>query len=53
MAKHTLKSCGVNTARLLKYVWPFYSIVHERVNVTSFIHFFAEINKYHSLKPYF
>ena len=22
---------GVNTARFLKYVWPFYSIIHERV----------------------
>ena len=31
MAKHTLKSCGVNTARFLKYVWPFYNIMHERV----------------------
>ena len=26
-----LKSCGVNTARLLKHVWPFYNIMHERV----------------------
>ena len=26
-----LKSCGVNTARFLKYVWPFYNIMHERV----------------------
>ena len=25
------KSCGVNTARLLKYVWPFSNIMHERV----------------------
>ena len=26
------KSCGVNFARfLLKYVWPFYNIMHERV----------------------
>ena len=33
MAKHTLKkSCGVNTARFLKYVWQFYNIMHERVN---------------------
>ena len=32
MAKYTLKSCGVNTARFLKYVWPFYNIMHERVN---------------------
>ena len=31
MAKQTLKSCGVNTARFLKYVWPFYNIMHERV----------------------
>ena len=26
-----LKSCGVNTARFLKYVWPFYNIMHQRV----------------------
>ena len=26
-----LKYCGVNTARFLKYVWPFYNIMHERV----------------------
>ena len=25
------KSCGVHTARFLKYVWPFYNIMHERV----------------------
>ena len=25
------KSCGVNTARFLKYVWPFDNIMHERV----------------------
>ena len=27
-----LKFCGVNTARFLKCVWPFYNIMHERVN---------------------
>ena len=27
-----LKSCGLNTANFLKYVWPFYNIMHERVN---------------------
>ena len=26
-----LKFCGVNIARFLKYVWPFYNIMHERV----------------------
>ena len=31
-AQTLLKSCGVNTARFLKYVWPFYNIMHERVN---------------------
>ena len=29
------KSCGVNTARLLKYALPFYNIMHERVNGKS------------------
>ena len=28
-----LKSCGVNTAKFFKYVWPFYNIMHERVKV--------------------
>ena len=27
-----LKSCGAHTVRLLKYVWPFYNIMHEKVN---------------------
>ena len=27
-----LKSCCVNSAGFLKYVWPFYNIMHERVN---------------------
>ena len=31
MAKHTLKALR-NTARLLKYVWPFFNIMKERVN---------------------
>ena len=30
------KSCGVYTARFLKYVWPFYKIMDERVRSTSF-----------------
>ena len=25
------KSCGAHTARFLKYVWPFYIIMHEKV----------------------
>ena len=25
-------SCGVNTARFVKYVWPIYNIMHEKVN---------------------
>ena len=28
------KSCDVNTARLLKYVWPFYNM-HERVRAVK------------------
>ena len=31
MAKHTLKISRCSTARFLKYVWPFYNIMHERV----------------------
>ena len=26
-----LKPCGVHTARFLKYVWPFYNIMYERI----------------------
>ena len=29
------KSCGVNTARFLKYVWPFYNAMHERVKLSD------------------
>ena len=29
MAKHT---CGVNTKRFLKYVWPFFNIMQEKVD---------------------
>ena len=25
-------TCGVHTARFLKHFWPFYNIMHERVN---------------------
>ena len=32
------KSCGVNTARFLKYVWPIYNIMHERVKKIFFDH---------------
>ena len=32
MAKHTLKCCGIYTARFLKYVWPFFNILNERIN---------------------
>ena len=31
-----LKSCGVTTARFLKYVWPFYNIMHETVNLSQY-----------------
>ena len=37
MAKHTLKSCGAHTARFLKYVWPFYNIMHERVDMCNWL----------------
>ena len=26
-----LKSCGVNNAKILRYVWPFFNIMHEKV----------------------
>ena len=29
------KSYGAHTARFLKYVWPFYNIMHERVNAQT------------------
>ena len=35
MAKHTLKSCDVHTARFLKYVWPFFSTLHGRLKPIS------------------
>ena len=27
------KSCDAKTARFLKYVWPFFDIMHERVKI--------------------
>ena len=30
-----LKYCSVNTERFLKYVWPFYNITHERININK------------------
>ena len=41
MAKRTSK----NTARFLKYVWPFYNIMHERVK-TSIIGMWYNFQKY-------
>ena len=29
-------SCGMNTVRFLKYVWPFYNIMHERFKCIDF-----------------
>ena len=35
--------CGVHNARFLKYVWPFYNIMHERVKLyENFIKFEKE-----------
>ena len=33
MVKHTLKI--MRCSRFLKYVWPFYNIIHKRVNTES------------------
>ena len=33
--KHTKKSCSINSARFVKYIWPFFDffdIIHERVS---------------------
>ena len=30
-----LKSCGVNTARFVKYVWPFFKIIYEKNNSSN------------------
>ena len=35
--KIILKSCGVHTARFLKYVWPLYNIMHESVKHPLFL----------------
>ena len=31
MAKRTIKSYSVHTARFLKYFWPFFNIMHEKI----------------------
>ena len=46
----------MNTARILKYVWPFYNIMHERVkvikdNVDIFTDFICESDFKSSLFP--
>ena len=33
-----LKSCGVNTAKFLRRVWPFFKIMHEMVKDQSYYH---------------
>ena len=30
-----LESCGVNSVRILKYVWPFFIIMHEMGNYNN------------------
>ena len=38
--------CGVNTAKLLQCVWPFYNIMHERVkNVMALMRYFYKNSK--------
>ena len=32
MAKHTLKILRCEHRKILKYIWPFYNIMHKRVN---------------------
>ena len=39
MAK-LLKSCGIQTARFLKYVWSFFNIVHEGLNIGKILELF-------------
>ena len=34
ITKNALAPCGVNTAGFLKYVWPFFNNMHERVDWT-------------------
>ena len=44
------KSCSVNTVRFLKYVWPFYNILHERVNMRNCVlHFDMQVFSLFSL----
>ena len=40
------KSCGIHTARFLKNVWPFYHIMHERVNVVTWKMKFTELYQF-------
>ena len=35
MTKHTFKSCWVHTANFLKYVWPFFNIMHQRLKTEA------------------
>ena len=53
MTKHTLKSCGVNTARFLKYVWPFFNIMYKNVHGSFITHFlYVSSKSFLSLKNF-
>ena len=50
------KSCGVHTARFLKYVWPFFKIMDERFmskNITKRESFcYYEVGNFHHKKQH-
>ena len=52
MNKHTLKFCGVHTARFLKYVWSFLNIMKERVNEPTIKSHLAAILEAISMHPF-
>ena len=45
MAKYALTTYGVNTAKFLKYVWPFFNIMHEGVKIRLIFCFYVERKK--------
>ena len=37
MFKYTLKIWAVNTAKFLRYVWPFFNMIHETLKLPAYI----------------
>ena len=44
--KMLLKSCGVNTAKIWKYVWKFLNVMNERMMLHNVLNFVLQADAY-------